>query len=309
MEARAIAVGAPKMHYLWPDTHYIGRDLNASELSHAAGLGLKDRIVMDVHTGATGGVALARTFFNNASDSLGGAGAMNCEVNAQFHGFQRALTEALDLNSFLNFSPQSTSGESLYKMKGRMASFCFERSGGDYSDNRYTQGLAYFSADKMWLQPGGYVHKMYHDSWLPLTANATLLGNGQIGSSQCALIGKRCTPTWMHQFSDISPGFCCNTSTSMLSAAFSEDRSEVSLRFVNPSNASSVLLATEVSGAGWTLVNVTQLTHTDLLDANPANDTLRLTPSLVAHDHNIFVAPPQSVSVACFARAGPDHDI
>ena len=95
----------------------------------------------------------------------------------------------------------------------------------------------------------------------------------------------------------------------MLSAAFSEDRSEVSLRFVNPSNASSVLLATEVGGAGWTLVNVTQLSHTDLLDANPANDTLRLTPSLAAHEHNIFVAPPQSVSVACFARAGPDHDV
>ena len=231
---------------------------------------------------------------------------MNCEVNAQFHGFQRALTEALDLNSFLNFSPQSTSGESLYRMKGRMASFCFERSGGDYSDNHYTQGLAFFSADKMWLQPGGWVHKMYHDAWQPLTANATLIGSGQIGGDQCTLVGKRCTPPWMRYFSDMLPGFCCNASTSMLSAAFSHDRSHISLRFVNPSNTSSILLTTKVDGTGWILVNVTQFAHTDLFAANPANDTNRLTPSLIAHGQHSFVAAPQSVSVACLSRIARD---
>eukprot|EP01046_Picozoa_sp_COSAG06_P036546 COSAG06_NODE_4039_length_4637_cov_1.773468_1_plen_73_part_00 len=36
---------------------------------------------------------------------------MNLEVNAQFHGMQRALTEAIDLNSFLEYHPPSTSGE------------------------------------------------------------------------------------------------------------------------------------------------------------------------------------------------------
>ena len=120
MEERAKAVGAPKLHYLWPDTHYIAEDLNASELERAAALGLRDRILMDLHTGATGAVALAERFFGNESDSLGGPGAMNLETNAQFHGMQRALTEALDLNSHFNaFFDSTTSGETASRMKGR----------------------------------------------------------------------------------------------------------------------------------------------------------------------------------------------
>ena len=36
MEARAAKVGvAHKLHYLWPDTHYIGEDLNQTELARA----------------------------------------------------------------------------------------------------------------------------------------------------------------------------------------------------------------------------------------------------------------------------------
>eukprot|EP01046_Picozoa_sp_COSAG06_P087044 COSAG06_NODE_33578_length_487_cov_1.760309_2_plen_69_part_01 len=54
--------------------------------------GMQDRLVMDLHTGSTGGVGLATTFFANTSQSDGGPGAMNLEVNAQFHGMQRALT-------------------------------------------------------------------------------------------------------------------------------------------------------------------------------------------------------------------------
>ena len=42
---------------------------------------------------------------------------------------QRALTEAIDLNAFLQYQPASTSGEATPRLKGRMASFCMEASG------------------------------------------------------------------------------------------------------------------------------------------------------------------------------------
>ena len=184
MEERALSIGLPhKLHYLWPDTHYIGEDLNATELARAKALGLQDRLVMDLHTGPTGGVPLAQAFFANSTQSAGGAGVMNCETNAAVHGMQRALTEAIDLNAFFNYSPKSTSGEDLPRVKGRMGSFCMERSG--MVDSHYAQGLSFFAADRMWLQPGGWVHKMFSDAWQPLTAEVTL-GGQTLPIDECA---------------------------------------------------------------------------------------------------------------------------
>ena len=50
------------------------------------------------------------------------------------------------------------SGESIPRMKGRMASFCLERSG--HLASHWDQGISFFAADRMWLQPPGWVHKM-----------------------------------------------------------------------------------------------------------------------------------------------------
>ena len=82
MEERAKSVGmADHLHYMWPDTHYIAEDLNRSMLVRANALGLSDRLVMDLHTGPTGGVPLAKAFFNNLTQTGGGgAGAINAEV-------------------------------------------------------------------------------------------------------------------------------------------------------------------------------------------------------------------------------------
>lgn len=298
MEDRAASLGmARQLHYLWPDTHYIAQDLNRSELERAKALGLQDMLLMDVHTGATGGVALAEKFFANASASDGGAGVMNCETNAAHHGMSRALTEAIDLNAFLSYrSPPSTGGEALPRMKGRMGSFCMESSG--HPDSDCTQGLSYFSADRMWLQPGGWVHKMFHDGWQPWTAEVAL-GGQALPSSECSVVGELCQHRWM----DTDPGFCCRASAS---AAFSDDRSQVALRFVNPSNTTAAAVTVALPGgaaAGWRLVNVTQLAHGgDLADANPPHDTMRISPTLAQHGGVSFVAPPQSVSVARLAR-------
>merc|ERR1712079_692619 len=134
---------------------------------------------------------------------------MNCETNAQRHGMERALTEALDLNSFLSYYPASTSGELLPRMKGRMASFCMERSG--YADSVFTQGLSFFSADRVWLQPGGWVHKMFHDGWQPLAAEVKLAGD-ELPLDKCSLVGPHCQPTWMDKTPASRPGICCKAS-------------------------------------------------------------------------------------------------
>ena len=127
----------------------------------------------------------------NNTQSDGGGGVMNCETNAATHGMQRALTEALDLNAFLGYYPVSTSGEALPRMKGRMGSFCMEAGG--HPDSHFTQGLSFFAADRMWLQPGGWVHKMYHDAWQPWAAEVAL-GGQPLPSEECGLQGERCQP-------------------------------------------------------------------------------------------------------------------
>ena len=223
-----------------------------------------------------------------------------------------------------------------------MGSFCMQASG--HADSHFGQGLAFYSADQMWLQPGGWVHKMFNDAWLPLTAEVALGGTSGLASpfpaAECGLLGSHCQPRWMDDTPAARPGFCCNASAS---AAFSLDRSRASLRFVNPSNSTSVLLSISVTaalgvgGAGsapsssrspragmqrpaslWRLLNVTQLAHGDLRDANPPNDTMRISPTILAagqhgrggsgggvgDDGSIsFLAPPQSISVAMLARS------
>lgn len=298
MEARAISLGLEqKLHYLWPDTHYIGEDLNSSELARAKALGLKDRLVMDLHTGATGGVPLSQAFFENATQSAGEPGTMNCEVNAATHGMDRALTEALDLNSFFNYNPKSTSGEQAPRLKGRTSSFCMERSGE--ADSHFAQGLSFFAADKMWLQPGGWVHKMFHDSWQPWTAEVAL-GGQQLPRNECGLQGAACQPRWMDGTAASRPDFCCVASAS---AAFSEDRRQLTLRFVNPSNTSRVKLSVQLPG--WRLLNVSQLASNNLTDGNSYQDPMHISPTLAPRSQDggtTFLAPPQSISVALFVN-------
>merc|ERR1712232_1027930 len=109
------------------------------------------------------------------------------------------------------------------------------------ADSDFTQGLSFFSADRMWLQPGGWVHKMFHDAWQPLAAEVVLSGD-TLPPDQCDLMGTHCQPPWMDKTPAARPGFCCKPS---ISAAFSADQSRASLRFVNPSNASSAQLSVQ----------------------------------------------------------------
>lgn len=207
MEAKATELGMPKtLYYLFPDNSY----LNTTDLAKAEALGLGEHLVVDLHVGATGAPAAATQFF---ATTMSTASAINCEVNARIHTMHRALTEAIDMNDFFNFPATAVAAgtvgeEELEKLTakqtsglliGRMASFCMERSGQLCSNwvrilccaicsagliayllrcgcSRQDQGISFFSADQIWLQPPGWVHKMIHDSWQPLTATVTLKG-------------------------------------------------------------------------------------------------------------------------------------
>jgi hypothetical protein len=91
---------------------------------------------------------MAESFIESTNST---AGMMNCEVNAGIHTMQRALTEAIDLNVYFNLDARDT--PTARRMKGRMASFCMERSG--HLCSRWDQGMAFFDAEKIWLQPPG----------------------------------------------------------------------------------------------------------------------------------------------------------
>merc|ERR1712151_1127815 len=112
----------------------------------------------------------------------------------------------------------------------------------------------------------------------------------------CSLVGMHCQPKWMDNTPASRPGYCCKPS---VSAAFSTDRSQISLRFVNPSNTSSAVLNVELPGgeaAGWKLLSVDQLAHSDLADANPMNDTMHISPKVAKQvGSNAFLVPLQSI--------------
>jgi hypothetical protein len=280
MEARAAAVGIPAtLHYIFPDNPYLNK---GDDLAQAEAMGLRDRLITDLHVGATGGVAMARQLFAGMNTT---AGAMNAEVNAGIHTMERALTEAVDLNAFFNFGAGPEGG----RVKGRMASFCMERSGHLASD--WDQGLAFFSADQMWLQPPGFVHKMIGDAWQPMAAAAAVVSS----SLGCSASLPSCPPAAAGLES-----LCCREG---VSASASADGRNLTVRYVNPTNVSvavSVQLPAAGANASWKALDLTVLSSPDLGDGNPATDVLRVSPQTSELVGSAFVAPVQSFAVLRF---------
>lgn len=94
MEQRAAEVGAPPLHYMFPDNG----GLNAADAQRAVQLGLPvARIMPDLHVGAGGAVEAAASLFANPPISGFNQSAINCETNAGTHDMRRALDEAADL--------------------------------------------------------------------------------------------------------------------------------------------------------------------------------------------------------------------
>ena len=76
--------------------------VNATDAPKAAALGLGANLVVDLHTGSTGGVHGFHGMLQSNTTGAHGWGAINLETNCGDHTFRRALTEAADLNTFAN---------------------------------------------------------------------------------------------------------------------------------------------------------------------------------------------------------------
>uniref|UniRef100_A0A7S4F1N6 non-reducing end alpha-L-arabinofuranosidase n=2 Tax=Chrysotila carterae TaxID=13221 RepID=A0A7S4F1N6_CHRCT len=162
MELRAKQLGAPPLRYIFPST-YNALPTDA-DLERMASLGLPfERILMDIHVGAGGALAVAKNLFSRTKYPIGAA---NLETNAGAHDLRRALLEAADVLAFFN-APAELSR----RIWARTASFC---SGASLQFDEFDQALSFSLPQMTWLQPPGHVHAMLAESWAETTLNSTL---------------------------------------------------------------------------------------------------------------------------------------
>jgi hypothetical protein len=174
MEERATKLGKPKFFYYMSPNN--ARWLNSSQATEVEALGLGDHVMTDEHVGAGGGVEVADNLFNNVFPGKT-MGAGNAETNDGTHTMLRAVKEAADLNDWFSCSAAWCS-----RLKFRTASFCNERSG---HFDAFDQGISFFLPNMTWLQPPGYVHKMFADTWQPNALNVTVTPAGGGGGTRC----------------------------------------------------------------------------------------------------------------------------
>lgn len=154
MEAKAAALGlSPSpFFYPYPENALHVEDLVALKAGGVPG----DKIMADVHGGWGGNLAGIEASIRGAQAEDYPISGLNCETNGLFSTFSRAEQEAFDLIDFDN-----APADILPRIKGRMISFCNERSG---HFTRYDQGASYWLPNATWFAPPGYVHVMRHDA-------------------------------------------------------------------------------------------------------------------------------------------------
>jgi hypothetical protein len=159
MEARGKAVGAPPLHYMFPQN----QGLNAADAARLLSLApdVVPRVLADLHVGAGGAVDAASDLFANPPVPGFNQGAINAETNAGTHDMQRALDEATDLIAWMT-APAATAA----RLFGRTASFC---SGTGSSFDSWSQGISFFLPNMTWFQAPGYVHTMLAQTWAETT--------------------------------------------------------------------------------------------------------------------------------------------
>lgn len=175
MEERARAVGVgEKLSYIWP-SHYAFNFsfLNTSNGLLAEELGLKDRILNDIHTGV-GDDMVGKALWQFRRRPQLTFGVVNLETNLAAHDVQRAVSEAQDLNELFNsFVPSTGADPYQNRIKARAASFC---TGDYFSRPGWEQQITSFVGltDRLWLQPPAHVHSILSKSWLPLALHVNV---------------------------------------------------------------------------------------------------------------------------------------
>lgn len=151
MEARAAAVGAPALKYVYPSNPGTFPNATAQGILNLGGAELAARTMPDIHIwGSQGGVQAA---YNLAADLPNYPSSfVNMEVNARTSTLDRGINEAADLQSWFNVPAPFVD-----RLVTRTTSFCTERS--SHYDG-YDQGLVFFLPNMTWLQPPAYVHTM-----------------------------------------------------------------------------------------------------------------------------------------------------
>jgi hypothetical protein len=169
MEARRAAVGAPPLYYMYPQNE----GLDAASAQRYLDLGLDpSRVLPDLHVGAGGAAEDAAALFARPPVPGFAQGAINAETNAGSHDHARALAEAADL---IDWTTQEQGVAS--RLYGRTASFC---SGSSNNFDSWDQGISFFLPNMTWLQPPGYVHVMFAQTWAETTVRATRAADGPV---------------------------------------------------------------------------------------------------------------------------------
>eukprot|EP01047_Picozoa_sp_COSAG01_P038337 COSAG01_NODE_3106_length_6575_cov_25.785207_4_plen_287_part_00 len=179
MEAKARQLGRGNtLTYMNPNN---GKWLNPRDAAAIEALGIKDHAVMDLHLGSGGGIDIALDVFATYPNYT--MGAVNAETNTGSNGFARAITEAVDLNEWLNCAAAACK-----RIHFRTASFCNQRLGQRNSE--WNQGISLFLPNATWLQPPGWVHKLLHSTWQPNGLAVTPLDHwGRAGDRMNATVG------------------------------------------------------------------------------------------------------------------------
>lgn len=151
MEARAAAVGAPKLFYIYPSNPGTFPAATAQALLALGGPELAARTAPDIHIwGDAGGVAAAQQLAGALPDYP--SSFVNMEINARTSTLARGIAEAADLQAWFGVGAPF-----LDRLFVRTTSFCIEMA--SHYDG-YDQAIVFTLPNMTWLQPPGHVHAM-----------------------------------------------------------------------------------------------------------------------------------------------------
>ncbi|MDR3688004.1 MAG: DUF1080 domain-containing protein [Fimbriimonas sp.] len=132
----------------------------------------RQKVWFDVHVGTEGpmpdsSLAATLSYVDALTKIADGASfkVVVFELNANNHGMRRALANAIAIDAFERDGriPVVTSAN------------CLQPDG--QNDNGWDQGLLFLNPSHVWLQPPGYVTKMYSHVFQPVEVEATKSGN------------------------------------------------------------------------------------------------------------------------------------
>eukprot|EP01043_Picozoa_sp_COSAG02_P034726 COSAG02_NODE_2445_length_8843_cov_21.333143_1_plen_724_part_00 len=172
---RASGAAVPPLYYINP---WAG-GMSATDAQQAVDMQLPiERLLTDVHVQAGGGVARAKSHFDNPPIPGFNNGMVVMETNAGTHDVARGLAEATDLIEWFAAAPNISE-----RMLGRAASFC----AGSVTQNdgsNFDQAIAWWLPNNtLILQPPGHVHSGFAQTWASATVRSVVIAGDSHGNA------------------------------------------------------------------------------------------------------------------------------